>query len=102
MAVKTQEELLNSIKGLLKDDTSDESIGLLEDVTDTLADLTGKTDKENYKAKYEEKVQEVEDWRKKYRDRFFNTGSDDNPNKEEEHEPAPVKKNFDDLFTIKE
>lgn len=102
MAIKSKDELLNSIKGLLKDDTSDESISLLEDVTDTFANYENGTDNENYKQKYEEKVQEVEDWRKKYRDRFFNTGSEDNPKKIEEKEPEPVKKTFDDLFTVKE
>ena len=102
MAIKSKDELLNSIKGLLKDDTSDESISLLEDVTDTFANFESGQENENYKQKYEEKAQEVEDWRKKYRDRFFNTGSEDNPKKMEEPEPEPPKKTFDDLFTVKE
>lgn len=102
MAIRTQEELLNSIKGLLKDDASDESIGLLEDVTDTFESMSKNKDEETYKTKYEEKVQEVEDWRKKYRDRFFNTGSKDEKTFEPESEPEPVKKKFEDLFSIKE
>lgn len=106
MAIKTQEELLNGIKGLLADNTSDEAITLLEDVTDTLKDLSEKsanTDNEDWKKKYEDNDKE---WRQKYRDRFFNTGSDDGGKSNDrfgtETEPEPVKKNFSDLFTVKE
>lgn len=103
MAIKTQEELLNSIKELLKDDTSDESISLLEDVSDTLTELSANQDTENWKQKYEDNDKQ---WRQKYRDRFFNTGSEESgkfdKGFEQEKEPEPVKKTFDDLFTIKE
>lgn len=103
MAIKTQEELLNSIKGLLKDDTSDESIALLEDVTDTLAEMSTNKDNENWKQKYEDNDKQ---WRQKYRDRFFNTGSDEGSKLDArfdpEPEPEPVKKTFEDLFTTKE
>ena len=104
MAVRTQEELLNSIKGLLPDDTSDEAISLLEDVTDTLGSFSNaNNDNEDWKKKYEENDKE---WRQKYRDRFFNTGSNDGdkPDKkfEPEPEPEPAMKKFDDLFKTKE
>ena len=39
MAVRTREEILNSIRARIGDDTSDEAISLVEDVTDTLADM---------------------------------------------------------------
>ena len=52
MAIKTQEELLNSIRDLLPDNTSDEAISLLEDVTDTLGSFSN-ANKDN------------EDWKKK-------------------------------------
>lgn len=103
MAVRTQEELLNSIKGLLPDDTSDEAISLLEDVTDTLGSFSHTNDdNEDWKKKYEENDKE---WRQKYRDRFFNTGSsDDKPDDkfEPEPEPEPAMTKFDDLFKTKE
>lgn len=101
MAIKTQEELLNGIRGLLADDTSDESLSLLEDVSDTLNNLTA-NDNEDWKKKYEENDKE---WRKKYRDRFFNTGSDDvknlDMNPEQEKEDKPIKMRFEDLFETK-
>lgn len=96
MAVRTKEELLESIKGLLADDTSDESIALLEDVTDTFDEQKTKTDTEDWKKKYEENDRE---WRQKYRDRFFSTGSDDvPPPKELQSEPDNSPKKFEDLF----
>jgi hypothetical protein len=96
MAVRTKEELLESIKGLLADDTSDESIALLEDVTDTFDEQKSKTDTEDWKKKYEDNDRE---WRQKYRDRFFSTGSDDvGPVKDLQPEPDNSPKSFDDLF----
>lgn len=103
MAIKTQEELLTSIKGLLADNTSDEAISLLEDVTDTLGSFSNANkDNEDWKKKYEENDKE---WRQKYRDRFFNTGSSDGKSDdkfEPEPEPGPAIRKFDDLFKTKE
>ena len=96
MAVKSKEELLESIKGLLADDTSDESIALLEDITDSFDAQKTATDTEDWKKKYEENDRE---WRKKYRDRFFSTGSEDVPQpKELQAEPDNSPKRFEDLF----
>lgn len=104
MAIKTQEELLTSIRGLLADDTSDEAISLLEDVTDTLGSFSNtNNESEDWKKKYEENDKE---WRQKYRDRFFNTGSDGEGKSdakfEPEPEPEPAMRKFDDLFSTKE
>lgn len=99
MAVKTKEEILSLIKDRLGDDTSDTALQLVEDINDTLDSLEKPADSEDWKTKYEQNDAE---WRKKYRDRFFNTGStDDKPNEpsepEEPEEPEdPV--TFDDLF----
>lgn len=96
MAVKTKDELLDSIKSLLADDASDESIALLEDISDTFDEQKSKTDAEDWKKKYEENDRE---WRQKYRDRFFSTGSEDVPQpKELESEPDNSPKKFEDLF----
>lgn len=96
MAVKSKEELLESIKGLLADDTSDESIALLEDITDSFDAQKTETDAENWKKKYEDNDRE---WRQKYRDRFFSTGSEDvqQPSQlQPEQDNSP--KRFEDLF----
>lgn len=99
MAVKTKEEILSLIKDHLGDDTSDTALQLVEDINDTLDSLDKPADSEDWKTKYEQNDAE---WRKKYRDRFFNTGSTENehneqsePEEPDEHED-PV--TFDDLF----
>lgn len=64
MAVKTRDEIMEAIRKRIGEDTSDEAISLLEDVTDTFADYETKAaDKTDWKAKYDEMDA---NWRKKY------------------------------------
>lgn len=90
MAVRTTEEILESVKTRVGDSTEDADLEFLEDVTDTLSDLKSKTEgQEDWKTKYEENDKQ---WREKYRDRFFEK-------KEPEPEPEPeAPKTFEDLF----
>lgn len=96
MAVLSFDELITKIKAKIGEDTSDESIELLEDVTDT---FNANNDGENWKTKYEENDKE---WRKKYIERFSGSGDnhddgddgddgDDSDNEEE-------KTTFEELF----
>ena len=95
MAVRTREEILNSVRSHFGDDTSDETLTLVEDLTDTITDFEQKANNngQNWKQRYEENDAA---WRKKYRDRFFSGGSSDD---DDEPEP-PNKKNysFENLF----
>lgn len=94
--IKKKSELLDSIKAKFGDDTSDEAIALIEDVSDTLDDYDSKVaDSTNWKQKYEENDAQ---WRQKYTDRFFNSGDDD-VTPEENKNDKPEVKTFDDLFT---
>lgn len=71
MAVKTKDELLEIIRERIGEDTSDEAISFIEDITDTLSDYEEKvtnSDAEVWKTKYEENDKM---WREKYRERFF-------------------------------
>lgn len=99
MAVRTKEELLNIIKEHLGDDTSDSALQLVEDVSDTFDDLNSHTDGEDWKTKYE---QNDADWRKKYRDRFFNTGNAEGDDKHDSRDEEPDEETepttFDELF----
>ena len=99
--IRTKSELLDSIKARLGDDTSDEALALVEDVTDTLDDFESKTsDSTNWKEKYEENDAQ---WRQKYKDRFFSGGSsDDGTDDDSIEEPAKKPLSFEDLFTVKE
>ena len=97
MAVKTREEILAELKARVGEQTDDETIAFLEDVTDTLSDLETKAkgDGTDWKAKYEENDAE---WRKKYTERFYS--SDPNPDPEPpKPDDIPKPKTFAELFT---
>lgn len=97
MAVKTREEILAELKSRIGEQTDDETIAFLEDVTDTLSDLETKAkgDGTDWKAKYEENDAE---WRKKYTERFYSSDPDsDTESPKEDDTPKP--KTFAELFT---
>nr|DAL32037.1 MAG TPA_asm: hypothetical protein [Caudoviricetes sp.] len=93
MAVKTREEILESIKARLGENPDDESILFLENVTDTLDDFEkrAKGDGTDWKSKYEENDA---NWRKKYTERFFSV----EPEPEPKPEPDDTPRTFSDLF----
>lgn len=101
MGVKTKDELLEIIRERIGDDTSDEAISFIEDITDTLSDYEEKVTNsgtENWKRKYEENDKM---WREKYRKRFFSK----TPEKEDENfkdEDEIKSLSYDDLFEEKE
>lgn len=90
MAVKTKEELLTAIRAKVGEDSGDETLTLIEDISDTI-DSMNNNDKENWKQKYEDNDAA---WRQKYRDRFFSaTGDDDDVEGPEEKALT-----YDELF----
>lgn len=92
MAVKSKAEILELIKARVGDDTSDEALAIIEDVTDTLDDYEARiADSGDWKARYEQNDAE---WRQKYRDRFFQPAAEPEPEPEEVEE----KTTFEDLF----
>lgn len=90
--VKKKDDLLNAVKGFLKDDTSDEALAFLEDLSDTID--AGKSDGEDWKARYEQNDQE---WRQKYKERFLSGEPVVNEPDPTEEEPPKVK-TFEELF----
>ena len=96
MAVRTREEILESIRTRVGEATDDETISFIEDVTDTLADLETRANGngEDWEQRYREND---EIWRKKYTERFFSKPEPE-PDQEPEPEPEPEKKTFADLF----
>ena len=90
MAIKPIEELMGAVRARVGEDTSDEAIAFVEDVSDTLASLSNADD---WKKKYEENDAE---WRKRYQDRFFSPEKPNDP--EPEPDPEPKKLTFDELF----
>lgn len=105
MAVRTRDEILAAIRSRLGDDTSDDALTIIEDIDDTFKDYETRTG-EDWKSKYDELDAQ---WRKRYRDRFFQKGDNGEPtpedvkddNEEDLKEESEVK-DFDELFTEKE
>ena len=97
----TREEFLERIKTVVGDDTSEESLSVIEDFTDTYNHLEElSTGQEDWKTKYEENDK---GWREKYRDRFFNNDDVSNDNLDEDDdvdEDEPL--SYDDLFEERE
>lgn len=112
MAILNKDDFMKRIKEKVGDDTSDEALAFMEDMTDTFNDLESKSTSngtEDWKAKYNELDKS---WREKYKARFFDSETtppeepkgasspeDDKRTKEEERAKEV---DYDDLFTEKE
>ena len=97
MAVRTREEILESVRARVGEQTDDETIAFIEDISDTLTDLETRAtgDGTDWKARYEENDAE---WRKKYTERFYS--SEPEPKPEPPKPDEPQKPNtFAELFT---
>lgn len=97
MAVKTREEILAEIRARVGEQTDDETISFIEDITDTFSDLEtrAKGDGTDWKTKYEENDA---NWRKKYTERFYSSNPDDtSPTAKTDDIQKP--KTFAELFT---
>ena len=96
MAIKSASEIMEQLKTKLGEDTSDETISFVEDVNDTLTDYENKT---KNSTDWEQKFKDNDKmWREKYRDRFFNSESDDSEFDDKPSEDSGKIRNFDDLF----
>lgn len=98
MAVRSKAEILELIRKRVGDDTSDEALTIIEDITDTLDDYDARiAGSGDWQRRYEENDAE---WRQRYRDRFFGSGNedliDDDPEDPEDEPEKP--QSFDDLF----
>lgn len=104
MAVLSREDYLARIQGRIGEDTSDEAMQFIEDMTDTFDNYANKiSDKEDWKTKYEENDKT---WREKYKARFFSSNVS-TPEESLGEQKANVEydgesKTFDDLFTERE
>lgn len=107
MAILNQEEFFNRLHDRIGNDTSEESITFMEDMTDTYNDLTRRANEND--GDWERRYHELdESWKAKYKHRFFSGSGGGNPNvvggnnssyDEDEYNPDTV--NFDNLFKPK-
>lgn len=92
-------ELLEKVKNYIGDRTDDESIEIIEDISDSFETETENV--EEVKKEYEEKLKVLDEtWRKKYTDRFFSNPVPED--REEEEEEEEEKTEYSELFTEKE
>ena len=97
--IKSKEELIEEIRNVVGDDTSDNVIALIENVTDTMTELET-SDGEEWKQKYEENDKM---WREKYISRFTEgkaepTAEPTEPTTEPTADDEEKEKTFEDLF----
>lgn len=92
MAIRSTEELTKQLADILGDRVDDAALAMVEDLADTLADLTTG---EDWRAKYEENDKK---WRERYKARFM--GGPKPGETEEVEETAETEKSykFEDLF----
>lgn len=97
MSVRTTQEIIDIIKSRIGDDTSDEALSILEDVSDTLKDYENRAnpDGKDWKAEYDKLDNE---WRVRYRDRFSSSGDETTPETTTEEEGTTTILSFEKLF----
>ena len=101
MPALSREDFMGAIKARIGEDTSDEALQSLTDMSDTFDTLeqSAKGDGIDWKAKYEENDKS---WREKYRDTFFSKPVQDEPIAPSAPEPEteqPKMLKYEDLFT---
>ena len=75
--ILSKDELIAKLKDRVGEDTSDDTIAFIEDLTDTVNDYESRlADQTDWKSKYE---QNNEEWKKKYKERFFNSEVKEDP-----------------------
>ena len=96
MAKLSKDELIEKVKKYVGDRTDDETIEIIEDITDSI----DTTDVDEWKQKYKENDKM---WRDKYVSRFFDKKQED-PETSTEHEEEEEKeyKSYEDLFEKEE
>lgn len=101
MAILSKDEFFTRLHDRLGEDTSDEGISFLEDMTDTYNDMERKATGDG--VDWEKKYKELdESWKKRYRHRFFTGGDrgipDDVTEVDETEEYNPEEITVEDLF----
>lgn len=90
MAKLSKDELIEKVKKYVGDRTDDETIEIIEDISDSI----DSSDADEWKKKYEENDKM---WRDKYISRFVDKKVDE-PDTSTEHEEEKEYNSFEDLF----
>lgn len=95
--VKTKDEIMEEIRAYIGDRADDETIALVENISDTIDDYAAHGDND-------EKLMAIEaEWRRKYIDRFMNGGENKNEfefaNTDDEKKDNAEEIKIEDLYT---
>lgn len=91
MAKLSKDELIEKVKKYVGDRTDDETIEIIEDITDSI----DTSDADEWKRKYEENDKI---WRDKYVSRFFDKKEEDLETPTEHEEEEKEYNSYEDLF----
>lgn len=91
MAKLSKDELIEKVKKYVADRTDDETIEIIEDITDSI----DTSDADEWKRKYEENDKM---WRDKYVSRFFDKKEEDLETPTEHEEEEKEYNSYEDLF----
>lgn len=93
MAIKTRDELMQTANGIFGDNSDDNVLEFIGDLSDTLASVA---DSAQRISQLEEEKQQIDNnWRKKYRERFFAPVDDDD---RDDPNPPALKTRYEELF----
>lgn len=96
MSILNRDEYFEAVHQMVGDDTSEEAITFLENMTDTYNDMESRSSGDS--AEWERKLNALdESWKKRYRHRFF-SGGGGTPNEDEPTKPTADDITVDDLF----
>ena len=95
MAKLSKDELIEKVKKYVGDRTDDETIEIIEDISDTI----NSSDADEWKQKYEENDKM---WRDKYISRFLEKKEDELDTPTEHEEEEKEYNSFEDLFKEEE
>lgn len=96
MARLSKDELIEKIKKYIGDRTDDETIEIIEDISDS---VDASNEESEWKQKYEENDKM---WRDKYISRFFAKREDESESSAEHEEEEKEYTSFEDLFEEEE
>lgn len=95
MAKLSRDELIEKVKKYVGNRTDDETIEIIEDISDSI----DSSDADEWKKKYEENDKM---WRDKYISRFFGKNAEENEDPTDEDDDEKEYKTFEDLFEEEE
>ena len=99
----SKEELLEKVKTYVGDRADDETLEIIEDISDSFESSESAEKIEEIKTEYESKLANLDnEWREKYKARFFSEKDDTGNDVDESDISDEEKTDYSDLFEEKE